>query len=162
MFLCSVGQDGHIAIGSQVRRGRIIHMCHEAHTQCLHCCSMLATESLEQATMSMPNCQYSVRSGTLNGPAVRYVRVGDMLVHRWECDNREWMCSMRILFCSQLRHASQKLFCQRRQRRVRARFGRAWMSRVHAGHTGLGYPRARSLKAHTLIHKPTFSGPAQL
>lgn len=49
---------------------------------------MLNTESLEQATMLMPNCEYSVRSGTLNGPRVRFVRVGDMLVHRWECDNR--------------------------------------------------------------------------
>ncbi len=53
---------------------------------------MLNTESLEQSTMLMPNCEYSVRAGTVNGARVRYTKVGDQLVHRWECDNREAFC----------------------------------------------------------------------
>ncbi|VDP07458.1 unnamed protein product [Soboliphyme baturini] len=49
--------------------------------------SMIPTESLEAATMLMPNCQYTIRSGSLHGPVVQYTKVGDTLVHRWECDN---------------------------------------------------------------------------
>lgn len=54
---------------------------------------MLNTESLEQSTMLMPNCAYTVRAGQVNGPLVRYAKVGDQLVHRWECDNRETFLS---------------------------------------------------------------------
>lgn len=72
---------------------------------------MLNTEALEQATMLMPNCEYSVRSGTLNGPRVRFVRVGDMLVHRWECDNRTFTNTHTVLrtTCSRVRNACEEL-----------------------------------------------------
>jgi len=49
---------------------------------------MIATQGLEAGTMLMPNCEYSIRSDTLNGPRIRYINIGDRLVHRWECDNR--------------------------------------------------------------------------
>lgn len=51
--------------------------------------SMLSTQSLEIGIIIMPNCLYTVRSNTLNGPPVKFVRIGDRLVHRWECDNRK-------------------------------------------------------------------------
>ncbi|VDM27238.1 unnamed protein product [Toxocara canis] len=51
------------------------------------CYSVLRTETVEQATMLMPNCEYSVRAGSVDGPRVRFSRIGDQLVHRWECDN---------------------------------------------------------------------------
>uniref|UniRef100_A0A915K7X8 ZP domain-containing protein n=1 Tax=Romanomermis culicivorax TaxID=13658 RepID=A0A915K7X8_ROMCU len=51
--------------------------------------SMIATQNLEAGTMIMPNCEYSIRSDTLNGPRIRYINIGDRLVHRWECDNRK-------------------------------------------------------------------------
>lgn len=53
---------------------------------------MISTQDITDSTMLMPNCEYSIRSGTLNGPKVRYAQVGDRLVHRWECDNREFSC----------------------------------------------------------------------
>jgi hypothetical protein len=78
---------------------------------------MLPTESLEAATMLMPNCEYSVRQDTLNGPRVRYVRVGDKLVHRWECDNRAFNPNKIYLIykhiCSKLWNAGKELFRQR-------------------------------------------------
>ncbi|TKR93865.1 hypothetical protein L596_008242 [Steinernema carpocapsae] len=47
----------------------------------------LNTETLEQATMIRPHCEYSIRAGTVDGPRVKFTNIGDQLVHRWECDN---------------------------------------------------------------------------
>uniref|UniRef100_A0AC35F4P6 ZP domain-containing protein n=1 Tax=Panagrolaimus sp. PS1159 TaxID=55785 RepID=A0AC35F4P6_9BILA len=48
---------------------------------------LLPTESLEQATIMKPICQYSLRTETADGPVVRLAKVGDPIVHRFECDN---------------------------------------------------------------------------
>lgn len=57
---------------------------------------MLSTQNLELGILIMPNCQYTVRASTLNGSPVKYVKIGDRLVHRWECDNRK--CNPRKLY----------------------------------------------------------------
>lgn len=33
----------------------------------------------------MPVCFYSLRSGSSEGPLVRYANVGESIFHRWEC-----------------------------------------------------------------------------
>uniref|UniRef100_A0A914VKU3 ZP domain-containing protein n=1 Tax=Plectus sambesii TaxID=2011161 RepID=A0A914VKU3_9BILA len=71
--------------------------------------SMLNTESLEQSTMLMPNCAYTVRSGQVNGPLVRYAKVGDQLVHRWECDNPNFGMLVKNCFVSDGGGASQRV-----------------------------------------------------
>ncbi|KAK0425577.1 hypothetical protein QR680_009269 [Steinernema hermaphroditum] len=48
---------------------------------------MLQTETLEQATMVRPHCEYSIRAGAVDGPRVKFTNIGEQLVHRWECDN---------------------------------------------------------------------------
>lgn len=48
---------------------------------------VLSTETLEKAVMMKPHCQYSVRKETVDGPIAREAHVGDLLVHRFECDN---------------------------------------------------------------------------
>ncbi|KRY56578.1 Elongation factor Tu GTP-binding domain-containing protein 1 [Trichinella britovi] len=52
--------------------------------------SMVPTQFLDSTTTLTPNCQYSVRAGSVNGPVVRYIKVGDVLVHRWDCDNPDF------------------------------------------------------------------------
>ncbi|CEF68497.1 Zona pellucida domain-containing protein [Strongyloides ratti] len=47
-------------------------------------------ENLEQASTHIPNCAYSVRMSTVDGQPVKFARIGDQLVHRWECDNPEY------------------------------------------------------------------------
>ena len=49
--------------------------------------SDMTTEMLEQATMIMPTCDYTLRSETLDGPTMNLAHIGDQIVHRWECDN---------------------------------------------------------------------------
>lgn len=49
--------------------------------------SHLQTEEVAHSATLMPHCEYSVRGSTVDGPLVRYVNVGDLIVHRWECDN---------------------------------------------------------------------------
>ncbi|ULU04617.1 hypothetical protein L3Y34_017405 [Caenorhabditis briggsae] len=34
-----------------------------------------------------PRCRYDVLSGSLNGPAVKFANVGDIVVHKWTCDS---------------------------------------------------------------------------
>lgn len=48
-------------------------------------CSNLPSESLEQQAMLMPECEYSIREGTPDGPRVRTSIIGASLVHRWDC-----------------------------------------------------------------------------
>ena len=50
--------------------------------------SVIPTTELNDQS-SMPTCTYSVRSGTLDGPPVTFAKVGDKVVHRWECDSGE-------------------------------------------------------------------------
>ncbi|GMT01152.1 hypothetical protein PENTCL1PPCAC_23326 [Pristionchus entomophagus] len=49
--------------------------------------SALPTQSVEQATVIRPQCVYSIRLGSLDGPIATSASVGDMTFHRWECDN---------------------------------------------------------------------------
>uniref|UniRef100_A0A7E4VUW5 ZP domain-containing protein n=1 Tax=Panagrellus redivivus TaxID=6233 RepID=A0A7E4VUW5_PANRE len=48
---------------------------------------ILHTELVEKATLIMPQCSYSVRVGSMDGPKAKFVQVGESLYHRWDCDN---------------------------------------------------------------------------
>ncbi|KAI1731086.1 zona pellucida-like domain-containing protein [Ditylenchus destructor] len=43
--------------------------------------------SIEATNVQYPNCLYTMRAETLEGPIARTVQVGDIIVHRWECNN---------------------------------------------------------------------------
>lgn len=32
-----------------------------------------------------PNCIYTIRRDEIDGPILKYARVGEQIVHRWEC-----------------------------------------------------------------------------
>uniref|UniRef100_A0A914WFR1 ZP domain-containing protein n=1 Tax=Plectus sambesii TaxID=2011161 RepID=A0A914WFR1_9BILA len=40
------------------------------------------------AMASMPQCEYSIRRESPEGPAIRYAKVGDAVYHRWECKSQ--------------------------------------------------------------------------
>lgn len=35
----------------------------------------------------MPKCTYTIRKDEIDGPILKYARVGDQIVHRWECES---------------------------------------------------------------------------
>uniref|UniRef100_A0A914QKP3 ZP domain-containing protein n=1 Tax=Panagrolaimus davidi TaxID=227884 RepID=A0A914QKP3_9BILA len=37
--------------------------------------------------MPMPICTYTIRKDEIDGPILKYAKVGDQVVHRWECDS---------------------------------------------------------------------------
>ncbi|CAJ0593500.1 unnamed protein product [Cylicocyclus nassatus] len=47
--------------------------------------SNLPSESLEQQSTLMPECEYSIREGSPDGQRVRTSSIGANLVHRWDC-----------------------------------------------------------------------------
>ncbi|CAJ0935192.1 unnamed protein product, partial [Mesorhabditis belari] len=51
--------------------------------------SPLPTEPLYM-DMPMPTCTYTIRKDTIDGQILRYARVGDQVVHRWECDSEQY------------------------------------------------------------------------
>uniref|UniRef100_A0A914UV67 ZP domain-containing protein n=1 Tax=Plectus sambesii TaxID=2011161 RepID=A0A914UV67_9BILA len=48
--------------------------------------SMLTTTQLEH-TFPMPSCTYTIRKDEIDGEILRYARVGEQVVHRWECQS---------------------------------------------------------------------------
>ncbi|VDO35580.1 unnamed protein product [Onchocerca flexuosa] len=44
----------------------------------------IATQALEYE-YPFPNCIYTIRKDEIDGPILKYARVGDQIVHRWEC-----------------------------------------------------------------------------
>ncbi|KAK6112580.1 Zona pellucida-like domain family protein [Brugia pahangi] len=46
--------------------------------------SAIATQTLEYE-YPFPNCIYTIRKDEIDGPILKYARVGDQIVHRWEC-----------------------------------------------------------------------------
>lgn len=50
----------------------------------------LQIENLEQASTHIPNCAYSVRMNSVDGQPVKFAKIGEQLVHRWECDNPDY------------------------------------------------------------------------
>uniref|UniRef100_F1L6E1 Cuticlin-1 n=1 Tax=Ascaris suum TaxID=6253 RepID=F1L6E1_ASCSU len=48
--------------------------------------SVLPTQSLEY-DFPMPVCTYTIRKDEIDGPILKYARVGDQIVHRWECQS---------------------------------------------------------------------------
>uniref|UniRef100_A0A0N4Z1A9 ZP domain-containing protein n=1 Tax=Parastrongyloides trichosuri TaxID=131310 RepID=A0A0N4Z1A9_PARTI len=48
--------------------------------------SSLPTESIAH-DMPVPTCTYTIRKDLLDGPVLKYAKVGDQVVHRWECDS---------------------------------------------------------------------------
>ncbi|EGT38140.1 hypothetical protein CAEBREN_08802 [Caenorhabditis brenneri] len=48
--------------------------------------SAIPEESFEQGVTIVPQCTYSLREGTFEGPKVSNTRVGMTIVHRWDCD----------------------------------------------------------------------------
>ncbi|KRX90276.1 Elongation factor Tu GTP-binding domain-containing protein 1 [Trichinella pseudospiralis] len=55
--------------------------------------SMVPTQFLDSTTTLTPNCQYSVRAGSVNGPVVRYIKVGDLIL---ACLSRTVMLAMAL------------------------------------------------------------------
>ncbi|CAI5456146.1 unnamed protein product [Caenorhabditis angaria] len=51
--------------------------------------SNLPTESV-QSDLPMPSCSYTIRRDQLDGPILKYAKVGDQVVHRWQCDSEEY------------------------------------------------------------------------
>ncbi|PAV79854.1 hypothetical protein WR25_01965 isoform B [Diploscapter pachys] len=51
--------------------------------------SNLPTEAV-QSDLPMPTCSYTIRSDQLDGSVLKYARVGDQVVHRWECNSDEY------------------------------------------------------------------------
>ncbi|CAD6191462.1 unnamed protein product [Caenorhabditis auriculariae] len=49
--------------------------------------SELNTDILEQN--HAPTCRYDVLSESLNGPTIKFAKVGDAVVHKWTCDSRD-------------------------------------------------------------------------
>lgn len=33
----------------------------------------------------MPNCQYTIHRGSPDGPLISFARVGEKVVHKWQC-----------------------------------------------------------------------------
>uniref|UniRef100_A0A8R1XSY3 ZP domain-containing protein n=1 Tax=Onchocerca volvulus TaxID=6282 RepID=A0A8R1XSY3_ONCVO len=48
--------------------------------------SAIATQALEYE-YPFPNCIYTIRKDEIDGPILKYARVGDQIVHRWECSS---------------------------------------------------------------------------
>ncbi|KHN87696.1 Cuticlin-1 [Toxocara canis] len=48
--------------------------------------SVIPTQSLEYH-FPMPLCTYTIRKDEIDGPILKYARVGDQIVHRWECQS---------------------------------------------------------------------------
>ncbi|MCP9263061.1 CUTiclin-Like [Dirofilaria immitis] len=46
--------------------------------------SAITTQALEYE-YPFPNCIYTIRRDEIDGPILKYARVGDQIVHRWEC-----------------------------------------------------------------------------
>lgn len=46
--------------------------------------SALATQAVEY-DYPFPNCIYTIRKDEIDGPILKYARVGEQIVHRWEC-----------------------------------------------------------------------------
>uniref|UniRef100_A0AC35U2X4 ZP domain-containing protein n=1 Tax=Rhabditophanes sp. KR3021 TaxID=114890 RepID=A0AC35U2X4_9BILA len=49
----------------------------------------LATESIAHDTPA-PTCTYTIRKNELNGEIMHVAKVGDVVVHRWECDSEAY------------------------------------------------------------------------
>lgn len=68
--------------------------------------SALPTEALA-LDFPMPSCTYTIRKDELDGPILRYARVGDAVVHRWECQSGKPLFrssrqkSCRVAVCGQ-------------------------------------------------------------
>jgi len=77
-------------------------------------CSSVPTQPLQGDSILVPDCEYTMRLGDVNGPpAPSTVKVGDLIYHRWECqDSRK--CRIQHLFLtashwSGVRHAGEEL-----------------------------------------------------
>ena len=51
--------------------------------------SALPTESLTY-DYPVPSCTYTIRKDEIDGPLLRYAKVGDQVVHRWDCQSGEF------------------------------------------------------------------------
>ncbi|KRZ96307.1 Cuticlin-1 [Trichinella sp. T8] len=45
--------------------------------------------TLEKEVKEKPDCMYTIRRDTVNGPLLRWARLGSRIVHRWECESSE-------------------------------------------------------------------------
>ncbi|VDN20718.1 unnamed protein product [Cylicostephanus goldi] len=60
--------------------------------------SNLPSESLEQQSTLMPECEYSIREGSPDGQRVRTSSIGANLVHRWDCrTSSKKLCLFRFI-----------------------------------------------------------------
>lgn len=47
--------------------------------------------------MPMPECTYTIRKDELDGPILRHARVGEQVVHRWECRSGKFKFKNKFL-----------------------------------------------------------------
>ncbi|ETN80600.1 hypothetical protein NECAME_02347 [Necator americanus] len=50
---------------------------------------MLPSEPLNNDVI-VPSCSYTIRKDSLDGPILSYARVGEQVVHRWNCDSEQF------------------------------------------------------------------------
>ncbi|EYB94692.1 hypothetical protein Y032_0168g177 [Ancylostoma ceylanicum] len=51
--------------------------------------SMAPPETLNYE-VTLPTCSYTIRKDSLDGPILSYAKVGDQVVHRWNCDSEDF------------------------------------------------------------------------
>ncbi|KHJ49576.1 hypothetical protein D918_00703 [Trichuris suis] len=51
--------------------------------------SELSTIKTLEKTIEKPDCVYTIRRDTVNGPIVKFATLGMDIVHRWECESPE-------------------------------------------------------------------------
>ncbi|KAI1724489.1 zona pellucida-like domain-containing protein [Ditylenchus destructor] len=49
--------------------------------------------------MPMPDCRYTIHKDSLDGPVLKYAKVGDLVVHKWECLSDANMYGMLVHSC---------------------------------------------------------------
>uniref|UniRef100_A0A0N5AMC9 ZP domain-containing protein n=1 Tax=Syphacia muris TaxID=451379 RepID=A0A0N5AMC9_9BILA len=49
--------------------------------------SPLYPETVHETAVALPMCKYSLRENSVDGRPLQYAKIGDRIVHRWECDN---------------------------------------------------------------------------
>ena len=47
-----------------------------------------------QNDMPLPFCDYTIRKDAVDGEILKFARVGDLIVHRWQCHSGEWLAQL--------------------------------------------------------------------
>lgn len=60
--------------------------------------SMITTQFRERM-YEMPQCDYTLRRGSVDGPIVAFATLGESIYHRWECIDKSDTFGMLIHSC---------------------------------------------------------------